>query len=665
MIYAKDQWVQMPVRDLYDSQMMMASINAAKDMYEKGLQEMKEFKKEYEDFTSPIEKDVEYWNNHTIKPIRETIDKMYEMGINPLTNREARVYLSQLRNRVPVAELNKRRQAAAAADVYLKNKAALEAKGLFNEEYERAQLGGKTLKEWDTSEDGMWSRTSPSEFLDLKSATDNYYAGIEATNKGLDKNRGVQVMSIDDNDLQRVADNNVEAFKKTPLGKFYFNKIKEQVASNNPYSPNEDIDKQSTALLAKSIANSQTSRKKYDEKEDPIFMANYRNMLAMRLADHNRAGELANYRAQKKIDKEFADDEKNNPNLTPLTYTESVDKESAIKKWNSVNKERSNPVDMFTKARQFYETQMNRLIKRADVNKDGKVDKAEQERWKTAYKNLTPAQKKEYRMHAQHYRILTKGIKTYSSKKIKNPEKVFTLDSALWNLYNERVYGNSNSPAYKNDNTTVAINKAFGRSETTNLSPSQIKTASTALAKGDAIQSPWKNKYRTIDVSNSSSVRFSPIQKGNAVGGRVYRYGSLQRKLDRHLSRNVQSLYLVDNQGMSIADVGKYRYTTGYGTIPLSRIINFNGAGRDQEAIRELQSIGVHIVTANGNTPNGNENISELVAKIPVTDRHKIGGLSDAQLNDEHTKRVYGNSEASKWRINNQAKALIQEQQLQ
>ena len=34
---------------------------------------------------------------------------------------------------------------------------------------------------------------------------------------------------------------------------------------------------------------------------------------------------------------------------------------------------------------------MNRLIKRADVNKDGKVDKAEQERWRTAYKNLTPA----------------------------------------------------------------------------------------------------------------------------------------------------------------------------------------------------------------------------------------------------------------------------------
>ena len=66
-----------------------------------------------------------------------------------------------------------------------------------------------------------------------------------------------------------------------------------------------------------------------------------------------------------------------------------------------------------------------------------------------------------------------------------------------------------------------------------------MTTASTALAKGEATKSPWKGKYRTIDVSNSSSVRFSPIQKGNAVGGRAYRYGSLQRKLDRHLSKNV------------------------------------------------------------------------------------------------------------------------------
>ena len=40
MVYAYDQWAQMPVKDLFDTQMMLASVQAAKDMYEKGLAEM-------------------------------------------------------------------------------------------------------------------------------------------------------------------------------------------------------------------------------------------------------------------------------------------------------------------------------------------------------------------------------------------------------------------------------------------------------------------------------------------------------------------------------------------------------------------------------------------------------------------------------------------------
>jgi hypothetical protein len=37
--------------------MMLTSINAAKDMYEKGLEEIKEFRKNYFDFTTPSVKD--------------------------------------------------------------------------------------------------------------------------------------------------------------------------------------------------------------------------------------------------------------------------------------------------------------------------------------------------------------------------------------------------------------------------------------------------------------------------------------------------------------------------------------------------------------------------------------------------------------------------------
>ena len=47
MVYANDQWVQLPTKDLYDTQMMAIAINAAKDMYEKGQQEIKDFNKLY------------------------------------------------------------------------------------------------------------------------------------------------------------------------------------------------------------------------------------------------------------------------------------------------------------------------------------------------------------------------------------------------------------------------------------------------------------------------------------------------------------------------------------------------------------------------------------------------------------------------------------------
>lgn len=36
MVLAGDQWLQMPTRDLYDTQMMSMALSAAKDMYDKG-----------------------------------------------------------------------------------------------------------------------------------------------------------------------------------------------------------------------------------------------------------------------------------------------------------------------------------------------------------------------------------------------------------------------------------------------------------------------------------------------------------------------------------------------------------------------------------------------------------------------------------------------------
>lgn len=62
MIGSQDSWVQMPVMDLYDTQMMLAAVNAARDMYNRSEERMKEFKKEYGDFITPIQADQDWYN---------------------------------------------------------------------------------------------------------------------------------------------------------------------------------------------------------------------------------------------------------------------------------------------------------------------------------------------------------------------------------------------------------------------------------------------------------------------------------------------------------------------------------------------------------------------------------------------------------------------------
>ena len=60
--YAYDNWIQLPTRDLYDTQIMAMAINAAKDMYEKGEQRIKDFNTAYGDFVTPIQADQDWYN---------------------------------------------------------------------------------------------------------------------------------------------------------------------------------------------------------------------------------------------------------------------------------------------------------------------------------------------------------------------------------------------------------------------------------------------------------------------------------------------------------------------------------------------------------------------------------------------------------------------------
>lgn len=264
MIYSKDQWIQLPTKDLYDSQIMLASINAARDMYEKGLQETKEFNKLYGDFTSPIARDVDYWYDNTLKPVRDAINYMYDKGIDPTRSAEGRALIQKLINQAPVATLNQIRQSAKIADEYVKNRGTMQANGLYDPGFEqfalRDQYGRPVdLSTWSTVDDGTWERTAPYKYESLYDYTSPMFKDLkpheltkaEVQSFGVKYDPRYQYQGISKGDLERITGERIPGVQNETLYKYYRDRAADVVrkqyiaAGKNPAEITQDeIDRQ-------------------------------------------------------------------------------------------------------------------------------------------------------------------------------------------------------------------------------------------------------------------------------------------------------------------------------------------------------------------------------------------------------------------------------------
>lgn len=179
MIYGGDTVAKLPVKDLYDTSMMVASINAAKDMYDQGIKRMDDFQKAYGDFYSPISNDVDYWYNNTTKPVRDAINYLYANGIDPTRSAEGRAMIQRVINQAPAGELAKLKQTAENAKIYQKNRADLISKGLYSPELEAFDSGGLDFDHWDTAKNGVWTRTSPIAYQTLQQFTEPVFKAMK------------------------------------------------------------------------------------------------------------------------------------------------------------------------------------------------------------------------------------------------------------------------------------------------------------------------------------------------------------------------------------------------------------------------------------------------------------------------------------------------------
>lgn len=269
MVYAYDQWAQMPVKDLYDTQIMLAAVNAAKDMYEKGEQAIKDFRKDYGDFMSPFAYDTKWYNENF--NVANKLGEIYSRGGDPLRNQADRAEIYRWINSRPYADYNNKKLRAANYQTYRKNMAELDAQGAYNPAMEQYYLqrlyGPKAVGDpstWDLDAMGIssWDRLSPVRAKSLKELTESSYNNM--TPHQLTK---AEVLSFPGavydprqtytgttyQDLLDVANTAAPGLRGTAYYDYYMNEAANKVAARGEDLTPENINKQ----LERDIANSQ------------------------------------------------------------------------------------------------------------------------------------------------------------------------------------------------------------------------------------------------------------------------------------------------------------------------------------------------------------------------------------------------------------------------
>ena len=231
MIYGYEQPIQLPTLDLYDRQIMAMALNAAKDMYDRNEQNLKEFYKTYGDFISPIAADAAWWENNMDGAARRKVNEIYARGGDPLRDRADMAELQQFINSRPYAIARMMKESAKNAELYNQARRELEAKGLYNPEMEA--YVGPGLDKYSTANSGVWNRMSPVPYQNMSDFSKAYFDGIKPIERHAVKD-GVQytISEITPERLHQIADDHFNDLVNTPQGQLMYKMYKDKLGSD-------------------------------------------------------------------------------------------------------------------------------------------------------------------------------------------------------------------------------------------------------------------------------------------------------------------------------------------------------------------------------------------------------------------------------------------------
>ncbi len=689
MVYSRDQWIQLPVRDLYDSQIMLASINAARDMYEKGQQQVKDFQRDYGDFYSPIQKDMDWYNKNVINGSKDVINSLYDKGIDPLRSAEGRAAISRFVNNIPTGDINKLKMGSKIAQEYLRNRAMLEAQNKYNDDFEKYVNGGKSIEDWDTLKDGVWTRQSPSEFTTLKAATENWFNNRtphaltkdDVVGFGMPYDKNYDYTGYTYKDLTNVASKNTPGWIGSPIANYYRHIAKQQLLNEGVKDP---TNAQVETRLQQNVADANKEWivnpiKQVNEyaKMDKQF-AQQASMQARGFQHDKEMEAIRNKNAKENMYLSWrysnsTPDSKGRPVINggqdttkqmPLSLTQMLIEDSNQNKRDFIAGNNQRYVNSVNSIRNHWLGKAYNILGKADKNGDGAIDASESKDWKDRYAKLNPTQKKIYDSYVNHYKWWDSASKQGLNGAISNG----LLDEAgqpTGRFTNALQYTSTGKYAGIKDvvNNRDIINSKYYSSVAEPRNKEAAKTLLDVLSNGTSSKYyfPAKDASGNVDLTKKGTYgNAHPVVnmsdrgvwlgnvRANAVStGLNMTKGSISVKFQDYLKKNGVKGWVVSNSGLGVAMVpnnGKYSSMdiTAKVSVPKSVVENFckKHGYTLGNAVRKL---GLRTMDVNGNTDRNGEFVEIPISKQVDNNR----GQGFGQIDQAYDKYMYGQKEAA------------------
>ena len=602
--------------------------NAVYADYQQGLENMKEFKKEYGDFITPILADQEWYNNNVTGRVRNFINDAYSKGIDLTRSAEGRAAIAQMINSIDVGKISKLRSSAENAKEYLREQAKLEAAGLYNPLLEK--YAGKGMDTFSTlGGDGIWGRMSPTRITDMSTFGNPYFEGMKPNVHRESKN-GIDfsVEEINEQDLRNVADAHFNELVSTPQGQLMYKYYRDLAGGDN----NPNADAIARERFNNAVVDGQRRRiYRKDDYDDNYYKA---QNLALQRASQQLQRDKFNW--DKAMDLlQLGVDENGNPLPSAGGYGPGANNLPTIGAADQV---------MLDQNKQYVQ-QKNNYIKFLTDNETA------------AYKNL----------NSEGQKILAKKYKDYLS--VLSDKKATKQDKQKAAAFISKWEQNGPEPfkkwaeAYKKSinkdqewirhSSSIADSTEWGKTQS---EMDLYNKAKTVFQRQNILQSAVDAGVQT-DMNSSLGIRkdgndmvgsvksdtqFAPITEANATGSRRYKYNSLFNKINRLIQGKTYKV--------TTDDQTSYRY--GHGSINKVDydMISHNGRFSDERITKELDKYTEESLAAIGITKNQDGSYN-----IPMISKFSRGSQTWGNVNTETDKRVGGQSEATKHRSTRQA----------